>query len=207
MDYQMSEPIETIYKAITDFGRMCTSVKVSSTDLQLIGVGLVIFNKSNLMTKFVTKWEKKDLALKNLATFKSHFCADHRDVRSEASSEIAGYFGHHTNSVIEAMIVQEQKAAEQMTQQLEESQARETAQSDQMRVLTEQMNLMQQQFLQQQQKMMANFTAFRTAGGTPVPARQTTTNDSDWNKIKGKSTKKYNAKVYCWTHGVGHHGN
>ena len=38
------------------------------------------------------------------------------------------------------MMVQEQKAAEQMNQQLAESQARETAQSDQMRVLTEQMN-------------------------------------------------------------------
>ena len=55
MDYQMSEPIETIYKAITDYGRMCTPAKVPSTDLQLIGVGFVIFNKSNLMTKFVTK--------------------------------------------------------------------------------------------------------------------------------------------------------
>ena len=59
MDYQMSEPIETIYKAITDYGRMCTSAKVPSTELHLIGVGLFIFNKSNLMTKFVTKWEKK----------------------------------------------------------------------------------------------------------------------------------------------------
>ena len=83
----------------------------------------------------------------------------------------------------------------------------ETAQSDQMRVLAEQINSMQQQFLQQQQQMMANFTAFSTAGGTPVPARQTTTNDPDWNKSKGKSTKKYNAKAYFWTHGVGHHGN
>ena len=55
--------------------------------------------------------------------------------------------------------------------------------------------------------MMANFTAFSTSGGTPVPAHQTTTNESDRNKSKGKSTKKYNAKVYCWTHGVGHHGN
>ena len=45
MDYQMSEPIETIYKAITDYDRMCTSAKVPSTDLQIIGVGLVIFNK------------------------------------------------------------------------------------------------------------------------------------------------------------------
>ena len=60
MDYQMSEPIETIYESITDYGRMCTSTKVPSTDLQIIGVGLVIFNKSNLMTNFVTKWEKKD---------------------------------------------------------------------------------------------------------------------------------------------------
>ena len=55
MDYQMPDPIETIYKAVTDYGRMCTSAKVPSTDLQLISVGLVIFNKSNLMTKFVTK--------------------------------------------------------------------------------------------------------------------------------------------------------
>ena len=132
----MSEPIETIYKAITDYGRMCTSEKVPSTDLQLIGVGLVIFNKSNLMTKFVTKWEKKDLALKTLATFKIHFSAAHCDVRDEASSATAGEFGHHTNSVIKAMMVQEQKAAEQMNQKLEEAQARETAQSDQMRVLT-----------------------------------------------------------------------
>ena len=124
MDYQMSEPIETIYKAITDYGRMCTSAKVPSTDLQLIGVGLVIFNKSNLMTKFVTKWDKKDLALKNLATFKLHFSAAHRGVCSEASSDTAGYFGHHANSVIEAMMVQEQKAAEQMNQKLEEAQAR-----------------------------------------------------------------------------------
>ena len=31
MDYQMSDPIETIYKAITDYGRMCTSAKVPST--------------------------------------------------------------------------------------------------------------------------------------------------------------------------------
>ena len=54
--------------------------------------------------------------------------------------------------------------------------------------------------------MMSNFTAFSTAGGTPVPARQTTTNDPDRNKSKGKSTKKYNDKAYCWTHGVGHHG-
>ena len=76
-------------------------------------------------------------------------------------------------------MVQEQKTAEQMNQQLEETQARETAQSDQMRVLTEQMNSMQHQFLQQQQQMMANFTAFSTAGGTPVPARQITTNNSD----------------------------
>ena len=159
------------------------------------------------MTKFVTKWEKKDLALKTLATFKLHFSAAHRDVRSEASSDTAGDFGHHTNSVIEATIVQEQKAAEQMTQQLEEAQARETAQSDQMRALTEQMNSMQQQFLQQQQQMMANFTAFSTSGGTPAPAGQTTANDYDWNKVKDKSTKKNNAKAYCWTHGVGHHGN
>ena len=111
MDYQMSEPIETIYKAITDYGSMCTSEKVPLTDLQFIGVGLVIFNKSNLMTKFVTKWEKKDLALKNLATFKIHFSAAHRDVRSEASSATAGDFGHHANSVLEAMMSQEQKAA------------------------------------------------------------------------------------------------
>ena len=69
-----------------------------------------------------------------------------------------------------------------MNQQLEESQARETAQSDQMRVLTEQMNSMQQQFLQKQQQTMANFTAFSTTGGTPVPALQTTTNDSDRRK-------------------------
>ena len=96
------------------------------------------------MTKFVTKWEKKYLALKTLATFKLHFSAAPRDVRSEASSDTAGDFGHHANSVIEAMMVQEQKAAEQMTQQFEESQARETAQSDQMRVMTEQMNSMQQ---------------------------------------------------------------
>ena len=159
------------------------------------------------MTKFVTKWEKKDLALKNLATFKLHFSAAHCDVRSEASSDTAGDSGHHTNSVIEAMIVQEKKAAEKMTLKLEEAQARETVQSDQMRVLTEQMNSMQQKFLQQQQQMMANFTAFNTAGGTPAPARQTTANDPDRNKIKGKSTKKYNAKAYCWTHGVGHNGN
>ena len=159
------------------------------------------------MTKFVTKWEKKDLALKILATLKIHFSAAHRDVRSEASSDTAGDFGHHANSVIEAMIVQEQKAAEQMTQQLEEAQARETANSDQMCVLTEQMNSIQQQFMQQQQQIMANFTAFSTAGGTPEPARQTTANDPDRNKIKGKSTKKYNGKAYCWTHGVGHHGN
>ena len=104
-------------------------------------------------------------------------------------------------------MVQEKKAAEQMNQQLEEAQARETEQYDQMRVLTEKMNSMQQQFLQQQQQMMANFTAFSTAGGTPVPARHTTTNDSDQNKSKDKYTKKYNAKAYCWTHGVGHHGN
>ena len=71
-----------------------------------------------------------------------------------------------------------------MNQQLAEAQARETAQPDQMRVLTEQMNSMQQQFLQQQQQMMANFTAFSTAGGTPVPALQTTTNDSDRKKVK-----------------------
>ena len=58
MDYQMSDSIETIYKAITDYSRMCTSTKIPSTDFQLIGVGLVIFNKSNLMTKFVKKWEK-----------------------------------------------------------------------------------------------------------------------------------------------------
>ena len=141
------------------------------------------------MTKFITKWEKKDLALKNLATFKLNFSAAHRDVCSEASSYTAGDFGHHTNFVIEAMMVQEKKAAEQMNQQLEEAQARETAQSDQMRVLTEQMNSMQQQFLQQQQKMMANITAFSTAGGTPVPALHTTTNESDQNKSKGKSTK------------------
>ena len=76
-------------------------------------------------------------------------------------------------------MVQEQKAAEQMNQQLAEAQARKTAQSDQMRVLTEQMNSMQHQFLQQQQQMMANSTAFSTTGGTPVPALQTTTNDSD----------------------------
>ena len=69
-----------------------------------------------------------------------------------------------------------------MNQQLAESQARKTAQSDQMRVLTEQMNSMQQKFLQQQHQMMANFTAFVTAGGTPVPAIQTTTNDSDKKK-------------------------
>ena len=55
MDYQMPDPNETIYKAIPDYGRMCTSTKIPSTDLQLIGVGLDIFNKSNLMTKFVTK--------------------------------------------------------------------------------------------------------------------------------------------------------
>ena len=60
----MSEPIETIYKAITYYRRMCTSAKVPSTDLQLIGVGLFIFNKSNLMTKFVTKWEKKYLVMR-----------------------------------------------------------------------------------------------------------------------------------------------
>ena len=114
MDYQMYEPIETIYKAITDYGRMCESTKVPSPDLQLIGVGLVIFNKSNLMTKFVTKWEKKYLVLKTLATFKIHFSAAHRDVRSKASSDTAGDFCHHANSVIEAMMVQEQKAAEQM---------------------------------------------------------------------------------------------
>ena len=54
---------------------------------------------------------------------------------------------------------------------------------------------------------MANFTAFSTAGGTPVPYRQTTTNDPDWNKSKGKYNKKYNAKAYFWTHGVGRHGN
>ena len=54
---------------------------------------------------------------------------------------------------------------------------------------------------------MANFTAFSTAGGTPVPALQTTTNEYDRNKSKDKSTKKYNAKAYCWTHRVGHHGN
>ena len=94
-----------------------------------------------------------------------------------------------------------------MNQQLEEAQARETSQSDQMRVLTEQMNSMQQQFLQQQQQMIANLTALSTAGRTLVPDRQTTTNDSDRNKSKGKSTKKYNDKAYCWTHGVGHHGN
>ena len=82
MDYQMSEPIDTIYKAITDYGRMCTTATVPSTDLQHIGVGLVIFNKSNLMTKFVTKWEKKDLALKILATFKLHVSAAHSDVCS-----------------------------------------------------------------------------------------------------------------------------
>ena len=112
MEYQISEPIETIYKAITDYGRMCTSAKVPSTDLQLIGVGLVIFNKSNLMTKFVTKWEKKDLALKTSATFKIHFSAAHRDIHSEASRATAGDFGHHTNSVIQEMMAQEQKAAE-----------------------------------------------------------------------------------------------
>ena len=124
---------------------------------------------------------EKYLALKTLATFKIHFSAAHRNVRSEASSATAGDFGRHANSVIKAMMVQEQKDAEQMNQQLSEAQSRETAQSDQMRELTEQMNSMQQQFLQQQQqqKMMANFTAFSTAGGTPVPALQTTTNDSD----------------------------
>ena len=100
MDYQMPDPIETIYKAVTDYGRMCISTKVPSTDLQLISVGLVIFNKSNLMTKFVTKWEKKDLALKTLATFKIHFSAAHRGVRSEANCATAGDFGHHANSVI-----------------------------------------------------------------------------------------------------------
>ena len=109
MDYQMSEPIETIYKAITDYGRMCTSAKVPLTDLQLISVGLVIFNKSNLMTKFVTKWEKKDLALKTLATFKKNFSAAHRDVRSKVSIATAGDFGHHTNSVLEARMAQENR--------------------------------------------------------------------------------------------------
>ena len=138
------------------------------------------------------------MAIKTLATFKIHFSAAHHDVRSEASSATAGDFGHHANSVLEAMMVQEQKAAEQMNQQLAEAQARETAQSDRMRVLTEQMNSMQQQFLQQQQQMMANFTVFGKAGGTPVPTLQTTTNDSDRNKSKGKSTKKYNAKAYYW---------
>ena len=101
------------------------------------------------MTKFVTKWEKKDLALKTLVTFKLHFSAAHRDFCSEASSDTAGDFGHHANSVIEAMMVQEQKTAEQMNQQLEEAQVRETTQSDQMRVMTEQMNSIQHQFLQQ----------------------------------------------------------
>ena len=43
---------------------------------------------------------------------------------------------------------------------------------------------------------MAKFTALSTAGGTPVPARQTTTNDPDRKKTKGKSNKKYNAKAY-----------
>ena len=59
------------------------------------------------MNKFVTKGEKKDLALKTLATFKTHFSAAHRDVRIKASSSTAGDFGHHANSVLKEMMVQE----------------------------------------------------------------------------------------------------
>ena len=193
--YQIAEPIESIFSAINLYSNMSDAAKMPATQQQLIGMGLMIFNRSHVLGSYITKWKKKDEADRTWDNFKQHFRAAHKDLRSLASSSTADTFSQPpaNAAVIDALVEAEQRAEEQMNQQLQNLANAVTHQqnvNDQMTLLMQQMQTMQQQL---------------QALAITRPPLQDRTNTTP-NPANG-NTKKRRTAQYCHTHGLCKHSS
>ena len=81
MVYDPTSPVQTVFNKIKSFQDLCTLLKKSKTDGQLVTLGYLIFSKTRLFMDALKDWNEKGDADKTYTKFKTHMRNEHLALR------------------------------------------------------------------------------------------------------------------------------
>ena len=102
--YNPRGPIASVFSVVDDLVKLAALATKHISLAQQVNIGYVILHKTGKFSQPIVEWNRKPIADKTWANFKTHFCTSHKELRAITDLTAQDAVMYHANMVRDVVV-------------------------------------------------------------------------------------------------------